>query len=123
MVCNTWNKSIDTKHRELDILEYDKLSKETFESIMKLVDQIITDIFDRYTIMSMELQDEVYINEEMINKIMFDVLKETYQCISPQVLDKLTTIYNRTYVDDVIAKKVQMLTMGYVIQVNGTYKK
>ena len=38
-------------------------------------------------------------------------------------MNKLTSIYNRSYVDDIIAKKVQLLTMNYVISVNGTYKK
>lgn len=123
MVCNTWNKNIEVKHRELNISEYDKINKEVFDSTMDLVDQIITDIFTRYTIMNTELKDDLYMNEEMINEMMFNVLKEVYVSISPQLLNKLNAIYNREYVDDVIAKKVQMLTMSYVIQINGTYKK
>lgn len=123
MVCNTWNKSIEVKHRELNITEYDKINKNTFDSTMDLVDEIITDVFTRYTIMNTELKDDLYMNEEMINEMMFNVLKEAYTSISPQLLNKLNSIYNREYVDDVIAKKVQMLTMSYVIQTNGTYKK
>lgn len=123
MVCNTWNKSIEVKHRELNITEYDKINKTTFDSTMDLVDEIITDVFTRYTIMNTELKDNLYMNEEMINEMMFNVLKEAYTSISPQLLNKLNSIYNREYVDDVIAKKVQMLTMSYVIQTNGTYKK
>lgn len=90
---------------------------------MKIVDQIINDIFTRYTIMNIDGKNVYYINEEMTNTILHDVLKEAYLCMSPQLLSKLTAIYNRDYVDDIIAKKVQMLTLAYIIEVNGTYKK
>lgn len=122
IICNTWNNSIDAKHRELNILEYDKINKETFDSTMNLVDQIVSDIFDRYTIMNTDMKADLYMNEDMINEMMFNVLKETYQSLSPQLINKLNSIYNREYVDDIITKKVQMLTMSYVIQVNGSYK-
>lgn len=123
IICHTWNNSINAKHRELTIQEFDNLNKESFDATMSIVDQIINDIFTRYTIMNTETKDDLYMNEEMINKMMFDVLKEAYLNLSPQLIAKLTLLYNRNYVDDIIAKKVQMLTMSYVIQVNGTYKK
>lgn len=122
IICRTWNNSIDAKHRELNINESDKLSKESFDTIMNLVDQIINDIFTRYTIMNFENNESLYINESMINQMMAAVLKESYLSMSPQLLDKLTLIYNKEYVDDIIAKKVQMLTISYVIEINGTYK-
>ena len=90
---------------------------------MTLVDKILEDIFVRYTIMNTESKDDLYMNEEMINKMMFDILKEAYSTISPQIMNKLTSIYNRSYVDDIIAKKLQLLNMNYVISVNVTYKK
>lgn len=123
IVCHTWNRSINAKHRELTISEYDKVNKESFDSTMLIVDQIVNDIFTRYTIMNTETKDDLYMNEEMIHQMMFEVLRESYLCMSPQLLSKLTSIYNRDYVDDMIAKKVQLLTMSYVIQTNGTYKK
>lgn len=98
------------------------MSKESFDTIMNLVDQIINDIFTRYTIMNFENNESLYINESMINQMMAAVLKESYLSMSPQLLDKLTLIYNKEYVDDIIAKKVQMLTISYVIEINGTYK-
>ncbi len=123
IICRTWSKSIDSKHRELNILESKEVSKEAFDATMTLVDKILEDIFVRYTIMNTESKDDLYMNEEMINKMMFEILKEAYSTISPQIMNKLTSIYNRFYVDDIIAKKVQLLTMNYVISVNGTYKK
>lgn len=122
IICNTWNKNIENKKRELDILEFDKLNKESFNATMGLVDEIITDAFTRYTIMDQDIREAIYINDEMIHNMMFNVLKDVYTSISPQILDKLSTIYNSDYVDDVLAKKVQMLTMGYVIENNGTYR-
>lgn len=123
IVCRTWSKSIDAKHRELSILESKEISKETFDTTMTLVDKILEDIVVRYTIMNTESKDSLYMNEEMINEMMINVLREAYLTISPQIMNKLSSIYNRTYVDDMIAKKVQLLTMNYVISVNGTYKK
>lgn len=123
IICHTWSKSIEAKHRELNIIESQNISKESFDATMKLVDQILDDIFVRYTIINTDSKDDLYMNEEMINKMMFDMLKEAYLCVSPQLMHKLTSIYNRTYVDDVIAKKVQMITMSYAIDVNGSYKK
>lgn len=123
MICLTWNRNINLKHRELNIKELDKVTKESFDSTMNVVEEIINDIFTRYTIMNTELKDDLYMNEDMIHDMMFNVLKETYLCMSPQLMSRLVTIYNSDYVDDIIAKKVQMITMSYVIQVNGTYKK
>lgn len=123
IICRTWSKSIDAKHRELSILESKEISKETFDTTMTLVDKILEDIVVRYTIMNTESKDSLYMNEEMINEMMINVLREAYLTISPQIMNKLSSIYNRTYVDDMIAKKVQLLTMNYVISVNGTYKK
>ena len=104
-------------------MESKEINKDTFDTTMTLVDKILEDIFVRYTIMNTESKDDLYMNEEMINKMMFEVLKEAYATISPQIMNKLTIIYNSSYVDDMIAKKVQLLTMNYVISVNGTYKK
>lgn len=123
MVCHTWSKSIDAKHRELTIIESKDISKETFDTTMTLVDQILNDIFLRYTIMNTESKEDLYMNEEMINEMMISILREAYSCMSPQLMNKLTAIYDRSYVDDAIAKKVQLITMNYVISVNGSYKK
>ena len=123
IICRTWSKSIEAKHRELSILESKDINKDTFDTTMTLIDQILNDIFVRYTIMNTESKDDLYMNEEMINKMMVDILGEAYITISPQIMKKLTSIYNSSYVDDIIAKKVQLLTMNYAIGVNGTYKK
>ena len=123
IICRTWSRSIDAKHRELSILESKEINKDTFDTTMTLVDKILEDIFVRYTIMNTESKDDLYMNEEMINKMMFEVLKEAYTTLSTQIMNKLTSIYNSSYVDDMIAKKVQLMTMNYVISVNGTYKK
>lgn len=122
IVCNTWKKSIENKRRELEILEFNNLNKESFNGTMGLVDEIVTDTFIRYTIMDQEFRENIYINEEMIHRIMHDVLREVYTTISPQIMNKLSTIYNNDYVDDVIAKKVQALTLNFVIENNGTYR-
>lgn len=122
IICHTWSKSIDTKHRELSILEAQNLSKESVDSTMALLDQIINDIFSRYVLMNIEAEQVLYINEEMIHRIMFNVMKEAYLSMSPLLMNRLASIYNRDYMDDIVAKKIQMITMSYVISVNGTYK-
>lgn len=72
--------------------------------------------------MNIEAEQVLYINEEMIHRIMFNVMKEAYLSMSPLLMNRLASIYNRDYMDDIVAKKIQMITMSYVISVNGTYK-
>ena len=62
IICHTWSKGIDAKHRELSILEAQNLSKESVDSTMALLDQIINDIFSRYVLMNIEAEQVLYIN-------------------------------------------------------------
>lgn len=66
--------------------------------------------------------NNLYINDELQQKIIKEVFETVYISISDTVIDKLSLVYNREYIDDVIAQKVQMIVLNYTIEINGNYK-
>lgn len=89
---------------------------------INLLDKIIDSIFARYQIMNLAHVNNLYINDELQQKIIKEVFETVYISISDTVIDKLSLVYNREYIDDVIAQKVQMIVLNYTIEINGNYK-
>lgn len=90
---------------------------------LELLDTIIADIFGRYEILTLSRKDNLYITDEMEQEMIRDIFTAVYTNISDDLIDKLTLIYKRSYIDDIIAQKVQMVIINYKINVNGNYKE
>lgn len=95
------------------------------QSLSTLIDQIINEVLEQYKIINftvLDTQGTLYITEEMQNKMIEEIFKTVYTGLSATVYDKLLLVYNESYIEDMIAKKVQFAVLTYSIEVNGTYQ-
>ena len=113
------NKRLEYKQ----FLEEKKLVYETkiTEENFTLLDNMIADRVAYYKVMN--LPDAVYITDEDQNKMVATVLKEILQMISPLYLDKLSFIYNKNVLEDIIYQKITITVLSIVLEVNGNYNK
>lgn len=104
-------------YRQLYSLRY-KLNKDD----LALLDTIINESLNEYKILNFEYENNIYIKEDEINKMVASVLKNVLTKMSPLFLDKLSYIYNKNVLEDEILKKVRFSVLAYVTEVNGNYK-
>ena len=90
---------------------------------LDMIDNLIDESVASYKIMKLEYQDDLYISEDIQNEMIECVLRDTLNKISPLVFDKLSLLYNKETVEDMILRKIKYIVMEYTIEVNGTYKK
>lgn len=91
------------------------------DNINNILDKIIDQAFTRYQIMKLGYKDNLYITEEMQNNIIYELTKNVFVSISDNLVNKLSLIYKKEYIDDLIVQKIQYVVLNYVIQVNGNY--
>lgn len=94
-----------------------------YEDDMKILDAIINDEFTQYQIMNLAHQNNLYINPEMQEKIIVDVLGNVIKRLSDNFRVRLSLYYNSEYIDDIIFNKIKLIVINYTIEVNGNYKK
>ena len=57
----------------------------------------------------------------MQSKIISDITKEIFYGLSDNIFDKLSLIYKRDHIEDIIVQKIQMIVLNYTIETNGNY--
>lgn len=97
--------SMDVKVEDLDIL-----------------DKIIDQEFTRYQILKLGHIENLYIKEDMQYQIIHDLSKTVMENISDNLKNKLSLIYKKEYIDDIIVQKIQYVVMQFVIDINGSYR-
>ena len=97
--------SMDVKVEDLDIL-----------------DKIIDQEFTRYQILKLGHIENLYIKEDMQYQIIHDSSKTVMENISDNLKNKLSLIYKKEYIDDIIVQKIQYVVMQFVIDINGSYR-
>lgn len=98
-------------------------SVEITDDNFTLLDKLIEDSLTRYRVMFIEYQDEIYIDEKTQTNMCKWILKDVLSSISPVYYDKLTYIYNKNRLEDIIYNKINLAVLGYVVSIDGTYKK
>lgn len=89
---------------------------------ISILDKIIQDEFQRYEIMELAHKENLYITNEIQAKMIKTIFSRVYTSLSDDLFDKFSIIYKRTYIEDLIAQKVQMVVLNYTIEINGNYK-
>ena len=87
-------------------------------SIPKILESIINDAFQDYQIMTLIPRQELYINSEREKEIRKDLVEKVVTRISPMALDKVSLFYNIHQIDEIIADKVYIIVMNYVVEHN-----
>lgn len=123
LVTRTWRASIEQKREQSKAQSsYYLASLPINLNELEILDKIIQQDFERYQILKLGHQDNLYITEEMQQKIIMDIATDVYTSISDNIWDKLSLIYKKEHIEDIIVQKIQMLVLTYTVEINGNYK-
>ena len=111
-----------TKHHQRELLELARYSTNVQaiidSSIPQILDTIITDAFQDYQVMELLPRNEPYITDEREKEIRSKLIEKVANRLSPMALDKISLFYNIHKIDEIIADKVYIIVMNYVIEHN-----
>ena len=110
------NKNNQAK-TELNQLRFN-FNYEPKETDFQIIETLIQENLAEYRITKLEHVEKLYITEEIQNKIFEYVLRKVLYQISPIYMQRLTYIYNKDKLDELIAQKINMYIIEYTISVN-----
>lgn len=87
-----------------------------------ILDKMIQEEVDRYTIYNFPHSDDLYINELDQNKMLETVLRQVLRKISPVYMSKLKYIYNEEIIEDIIFEKIRDAVLNYTVEINGSFR-
>ena len=123
IITRTWRASIEQK-REQSVAQssYYLASVPINLNELEILDKIIQDDFERYQILNLAHKDNLYITEEIQQKIIMDIATEVFKSISQNIWDNLALLYDKEHLEDIIVQKIQMIVLTYTVEINGNYK-
>ena len=123
IITHTCRVSIEQKREQAKIQEqYYLSSMDVKVEDIDILDKIIDQAFVRYQILKLGHLNNLYITEEMEQKMIFELTKTVMETVSDNIINKLSLIYKKNYIDDIIVQKIQYIVMQFVIDINGNYK-
>ena len=123
LITRTWKASIEQKREQSRAQSsYYLASIPINMDELDILDKIIQQDFERYQILKLGHKPNLYISEEMQQQIIMDIATEVYTSISDNIWDKLSLIYRKDHIEDIIVQKIQMLVLTYTVEINGNYK-
>lgn len=123
LITRTWKASIEQKREQSKAQSsYYLASVPINMNELDILDKIIQQDFERYQILKLGHKPNLYITESMQQKIIMDIATEVYSSISDNIWDKLSLIYKKDHIEDIIVQKIQMLVLSYTVEINGNYK-
>lgn len=112
----------DKRKLELDTLKFN-FDYEPKEKDFQIIETLIQENLAEYRINKLEHVDKLYITEDIQKKMFEYILRKTMYQISPIYLQKLSYIYNKDKLDEIITQKINMYIIDYSVEVNSNYKK
>lgn len=113
-----WTNYLYRKKLE-ELTEYQiNVSANIDSSIPEILDLIIQESFTDYQIKFLAHRELGYINEEEEIKIREGLINVISLRISDASLDKLSLFYNKKNIADILADKIYIAVMNYVIEHN-----
>ena len=124
IITHTWRVNIKQKNVQTEAQQnYYLASTPISMDEMMIIDKIIQETFDRYQIFNLAHLKNPYISEDLQQKIIKDVFTDVYSSISENIINKLSLVYKKEHIEDIIVQKIQMIVLNYTIEVNGNYKE
>jgi len=88
------------------------------QTIPAILELIINDCFTDYQLMILIPKNELYITDEREKEIRHDLISKVAERLSKESLDRLSLFYNIRNIDKIIADKIYIIVMNYVISHN-----
>lgn len=122
IITHTWKLSIKQKEEQAKMQEsYYLSSMDVKVEDLSILDKIIDQAFERYQILKLRHLDNLHITDKLQTQMIYDLTKNVLETISDNVLNKLSLIYKKEYIEDIIVQKIQLVVMNFVIDINGNY--
>lgn len=115
------NKSINDK-KELELLKMN-FEFEPKDDDFEILDRLIQENLATYRVLKLENIEKLFITEEIQRKMFEYILRETMYQISPVYMQKLSYLYNKDKLDDIISQKINMAILDYTVEVNSNIRK
>ena len=115
------NKNIKEK-TDIETLKFN-FSFEPKETDLQILDNLIQEKLAEYRVLKLESVDKLYITEKIQKEIFEYVLRKVMYQLSPIYLQRLSYIYNKDNLDDIITQKINLHIIDYTIEVNGNIRK
>lgn len=90
---------------------------------MDIVDKFIEDSLLQYRLKYLTNSDNLYITDQKQKEIVRSVLKDILERMSPSLYEKMSIVYNKDRLEDIIYLKVSMAVIAFVGSVNGSYNE
>ncbi len=91
------------------------------KTIPELLEYIIQESFRDYEVTTLVPLNEEYINEEREKEIRSELVSIVGERISPVALEKIAIFYNEDNIAKVIADKIYITVMNYVVEHNSKW--
>lgn len=91
------------------------------QTIPDLLATIILESFSDYQIIALATRDEGFINDAREMEIRTDLVAKVSERLSDATLDKLSLYYNRENIANIVADKIYITVMNYVVDHNTKY--
>lgn len=114
------NKNTQEKNK-MDTLKFN-FDYEPKDTDFQIIETLIQENLAEYRITKLEHVEKLYITEEIQNKIFEYVLRKVMYQISPIYLQKLSYIYNKDKLNEIIAQKINMHILDYTIEINSNIR-
>ena len=93
------------------------------DSIPEILNGIIDECFTDYKLLVLFPKNEAYLTEEREREIRQDLAAKVTERLSPMAIDKLSLRYNVANIGAIIADKIYIVVMNYVIEHNATLEE
>lgn len=124
IITHTWKVNIKQKSAQTEAQQnYYLASTPISMDEMNILDKIIQETFDRYQIFNLAHLKNPYIGDDLQQKIIKEVFTDVYGSVSDNIINKLSLIYKKEHIEDIIVQKIQLIVLNYTIEINGNYKE
>ena len=124
IITHTWKVNIKQKATQTEAQQnYYLASTPISMDEMNILDKIIQETFDRYQIFNLAHLKNPYIGDDLQQKIIKEVFTDVYGSVSDNIINKLSLIYKKEHIEDIIVQKIQLIVLNYTIEINGNYKE
>lgn len=119
----TLNKVMEEVKKIRIIKEKHMLFTSFDDDNINIIDQIINDNIVKYRVYNIDHNNTFYMSTTEQKKMIKEVLESTLESLSPVLMEKLSLMYNKKKLEDLIYSKILMAVLALTVEINGTYKE
>ena len=91
------------------------------KDMMDIVDKFIEDSIMQYRLKYLTENDEIYLTSKKQEEMVRSVLRDVLENMSPSLYEKMTLVYNKNKLEDIIYLKVSTSILSFIGSINGQY--